>query len=512
VKPKVAPSIFPAPKAPEPDTPQQSNTSKRRAEPVRPVRRRSTTSDDFGDDGIDDDELRKISVPLGDLEFEHIDNFANPMDAITRKNTTKNKSANAKSQMKPANPSAHDDDQEPVQLANGKWACNHSCKDKNACKHLCCKDGMDKPPKKTAPKRRSSDEHETQPAHKSSTQKMPQKQSKLQLTAPKRKISSAIETLDLTQQEKKKKADYANNGPRDFRGLHQLHKNIQKKDVPSTLHSVMHKKPAYCYSQGGEHNLSFLQQPGTQRLENSSDYGDIPLDDELSTHFEQSQPAATQQDGFHFTDEMSGNDLTDYPATAPIASRGSDLFGDDDSLLGDAMIGLADSQNLQETSHANDDSMGALEEMLDMECEAGFQDDDFPMDIDYPVKDSDWQALQEAPITLQAPARKPSVQKSQIPCANNTSSSHPRSTDFKPTNSMSKCKKLDELKQPKAAPRVSRLESSGKTLEDDIDVLDFLDDFDEPPARMEKPVPKVYKDLEPWLFEEFGDIVELVDE
>jgi ATP-dependent DNA helicase HFM1/MER3 len=28
----------------------------------------------------------------------------------------------------------------------------------------------------------------------------------------------------------------------------------------------------------------------------------------------------------------------------------------------------------------------------------------------------------------------------------------------------------------------------------------------------ERPVPEAFKDLEPWLFQEFGDIVELVDE
>ncbi|KAH8435304.1 putative DEAD/DEAH box DNA helicase (Mer3) [Aspergillus melleus] len=36
---------------------------------------------------------------------------------------------------------------EPVRLENGKWACNHKCRDKTACKHFCCRDGLDKPPK-----------------------------------------------------------------------------------------------------------------------------------------------------------------------------------------------------------------------------------------------------------------------------------------------------------------------------------------------------------------------------
>ncbi|OJD15928.1 hypothetical protein AJ78_03871 [Emergomyces pasteurianus Ep9510] len=36
---------------------------------------------------------------------------------------------------------------EPVRLENGNWACNHRCKDKTSCKHLCCRDGTDRPPK-----------------------------------------------------------------------------------------------------------------------------------------------------------------------------------------------------------------------------------------------------------------------------------------------------------------------------------------------------------------------------
>ncbi|KAJ5138363.1 uncharacterized protein N7515_003211 [Penicillium bovifimosum] len=40
-----------------------------------------------------------------------------------------------------------DEEYEPVRLANGKWACNHKCKDKTSCKHFCCREGLDKPPK-----------------------------------------------------------------------------------------------------------------------------------------------------------------------------------------------------------------------------------------------------------------------------------------------------------------------------------------------------------------------------
>ena len=35
----------------------------------------------------------------------------------------------------------------PERLSNGKYACNHKCKDKSSCKHMCCREGIDKAPK-----------------------------------------------------------------------------------------------------------------------------------------------------------------------------------------------------------------------------------------------------------------------------------------------------------------------------------------------------------------------------
>ncbi|KAJ5296062.1 hypothetical protein N7508_010883 [Penicillium antarcticum] len=41
-----------------------------------------------------------------------------------------------------------DESPEPIRLANGKWACNHRYQtDCPSCKHFCCRDGLDKPPK-----------------------------------------------------------------------------------------------------------------------------------------------------------------------------------------------------------------------------------------------------------------------------------------------------------------------------------------------------------------------------
>ncbi|KAE8417687.1 Sec63 Brl domain-containing protein [Aspergillus pseudocaelatus] len=37
--------------------------------------------------------------------------------------------------------------EEPTQFGNGRWSCNHKCKDKTMCKHLCCREGLVKPPR-----------------------------------------------------------------------------------------------------------------------------------------------------------------------------------------------------------------------------------------------------------------------------------------------------------------------------------------------------------------------------
>ncbi|GIK05896.1 sec63 protein [Aspergillus viridinutans] len=40
-----------------------------------------------------------------------------------------------------------ENEKEPSRLDNGRYACNHRCKDKTTCKHLCCREGLEKPHK-----------------------------------------------------------------------------------------------------------------------------------------------------------------------------------------------------------------------------------------------------------------------------------------------------------------------------------------------------------------------------
>ncbi|PKX95012.1 putative DEAD/DEAH box DNA helicase (Mer3) [Aspergillus novofumigatus IBT 16806] len=40
-----------------------------------------------------------------------------------------------------------ENEKEPSRLVNGRYACNHRCRDKTTCKHLCCREGLEKPHK-----------------------------------------------------------------------------------------------------------------------------------------------------------------------------------------------------------------------------------------------------------------------------------------------------------------------------------------------------------------------------
>jgi ATP-dependent DNA helicase HFM1/MER3 len=107
---------------------------------VKPSRK--VSSDEFGSGDINDEELLDAASKVEKLADE--DGFYDVEDRLdTKSTTTANKRQSAVEQ--PA-----------LQMANGKYACNHVCRDgqplKNGlpCKHRCCKEGLDKPRKSKA--------------------------------------------------------------------------------------------------------------------------------------------------------------------------------------------------------------------------------------------------------------------------------------------------------------------------------------------------------------------------
>lgn len=514
VKPQIGASMFPTPKRLESERPtsHQSNMSKRRTDTARPIRKMSATCDDYGDGDVDDDAL--VDASFRDLDFDYIENYADPIDSITRRNTAKNKTVKknddgkSKRIARPVDAAAEHNDPEPLQLANGKWACHHSCKDREVCKHKCCKTGMDKPSKKKAvAKRVPSGEDRPEPTQKPPPPKGKEKQTKLQLTASKRKISAPIDELDLTQQEKKQRADYCTNGPRNYHGLHQLHKTIQGKELPSSLHSVNYKKPAYSYSQGGEHSLDFMGRSTTELHSASSDYGEVQLD-EPPADFDHPQHQLAQQNSLGGTQESE--EYMNYEPAAPVASHESDAFDDDDSVLREAFIGLVDSQNLQEVRESDIGNMQSLDNGLD-EDYIRYGEDDKPMNSS--LIDFEDQVSQKPPELFHADyPRKASIKTSCSPFFNSTNSAqseiagaiHARISSL-----------LDMQQRMATLPEPHTAGDQQDACMDDA-VAGMLNMFSDEPAVVslivEKPVPEAFEDLEPWLFQEFGDIVELVDD
>ena len=102
--------------------------------------------DEFGGDSYEDEEFLEAAKCADAAMSEYgSDDFADVDDIV----------------MGPDNSTAQTDEsedvEEPVQLENGKWACNHHCrweplKNGLPCKHKCCREGLDKPRK--PPKRK----------------------------------------------------------------------------------------------------------------------------------------------------------------------------------------------------------------------------------------------------------------------------------------------------------------------------------------------------------------------
>jgi ATP-dependent DNA helicase HFM1/MER3 len=489
-----------------------SNMSRRRAENTVSTGKTPATSDEFGDAEIDDDELMKVS--FHDLDFDHIDNYANPTDNITRKNTARNCPSKDKFRAKPTVHRSEDGEWEPRQLDNGKWACNHACKDKQACKHMCCKDGMDKPPKKTGVKRVPSDEVRSQSAAQGFEEKEKKKQTRLQLTASKRKSSVTIERLDLTQQEKRKKPDYAVDGPRDYRDLHKLHKSIQNKDPPSSISTSMYQKPAYCYGTGGHASLSFLDINSDSRRPSSisSDYGDIQLEDLKQPdhiHARATASSGPSDGALQFTGNL--------PLDHVISDRLSDTFGDDESLFGDAMVGIADSEELRAATQDTDGNMQENEDSLNTDYGSGLMDNDF-VDNSPTIP-----AINQSPVLPLKLPTSSSVNVASIPpekgrslFLNETSSPYPADSRQEPARPT-----LKRLLSSESGEAENTLTLSRRRLQDlgsyhkpkiGTHVQPILCQQGEESIKLEEQsAPEAYKDLEPWLFKEFGDIVELVD-
>ncbi|EUC49158.1 hypothetical protein COCMIDRAFT_33419 [Bipolaris oryzae ATCC 44560] len=517
VRPQIPPSMYPIPKPSGLDSsaPNQSNMSNRRTENAQESWKASTTSDDFGDDGLDDDTL--VRAACEDLRFEHIDAYPDPLAENAEPNNSKANSNNKKdagkvlSLPRPPETVVKGTAQDPVQLANGKWACNHPCKDREACKHLCCKNGMDKPPKKKPVAKPSQlCEPRLQSQQKLPAPKVRTTQTMLQLPAPKRKASIQIEELDLTHQGKRNKVDRDLN---DLEAQSEIQETMKGSNMSSASHPILHTKSAYCYHQGDLGRACSSKSLVTEPLSDPSDYGNIQLDDPLDFLGPPQQHSVLSD----CNTQTEYHDLVDCETVALGISPESEAFCDDDSLLEDVLVGLADSHSLQDNNEGKFDSMKAVEGFLDCaNKESWGEARHLKGDEIAGVKVITNNVLQRTAYTGVHRGSRGSPTEIQSSRPDRTISTIRVEGVFPDavTNF------IDDSKTERPAPQKDSLTVAQLKKYQQPSTTQELPEYlaravYETPCSVsteKKIVPDAFKDLEPWLLEEFGDIVELVDE
>jgi ATP-dependent DNA helicase HFM1/MER3 len=179
------------------------------------------------------------------------------------------------------------------------------------------------------------------------------------------------------------------------------------------------------------------------------------------------RPPTSSDYGDFLSDAQEYEDFMGNEAAEPMYE--SDTFGDDNSMVEDAMIGLADSQDLQAVRESEGDIMQSLENALDDADGMRYGQDGNPVDVSLGDR-----------------------------------------------NDRGKIAPVNHDESHKACVGESPLRFVGDTSSPQVEIADIFDMLDEKLAKDssvdEKPVLEAFKDLEPWIFQEFGDIVELVDE
>lgn len=287
-----------------------------------PRRTSDNVSGDWGDGDIDDRELISASernTSLLDVGVQEIGGPVRKKGPIPKKQIG-----------------------EPRQLENGKWACNHACKNKAVCKHLCCREGTDKKPRPKVFKEISAE------SGKGNVRRPSRMQSKLelkpkQMDVPSKRKMDGPEHLDLSYDYPDRSVLPANAPPATM-DLSRLQGSMGKiKRIPS----IYGEAPENDDRDRGE---SFLNLMGTRNSSNGTLH-DKTLDD------------ASRGDTFDDTfDDFLMDDLPDPSILIPNKNSPKDdaschqepedsMYMDDDQDMLDALlIGAEDSLAPQEVA------------------------------------------------------------------------------------------------------------------------------------------------------------------
>jgi hypothetical protein len=289
LKPDVPPQSFPALKATEDDKQQSTKVpAKTAANKSKAGSKRKVSNsgvDEFGDAAIDDADLALAETG----GFEDIDDFDDNLGPSK---------GNAKKKQKQSHTNEDTAREfEPRQLDNGKWACNHACKDKTSCKHYCCREGLDKKPKPPKAKASKKDNTVTDP-----------KQTQLSMSVNKKADNPTASQSTQAQKPAPSSSRNPPTGP-EFHNLNMLHNNVKSntRQVP-----LLDKNNATQQKLG-----SSIVLPGPNRT--SRPFNEMAREAEQNAF----------SNDFGDLDDFSPNDdpVLDQPSTrrSPLVRSGSDL-------------------------------------------------------------------------------------------------------------------------------------------------------------------------------------------
>jgi hypothetical protein len=109
---------------------------------------KTTPDDEYGIDSIDDSEMLKLAERIERNQSDEIDDppltFQDPLAKPTSLRGNGGYPFVQRSTLGPA------------RLPNGRYQCRHACKDKSKCKHMCCREGLDLPPKDSKKRAKAS--------------------------------------------------------------------------------------------------------------------------------------------------------------------------------------------------------------------------------------------------------------------------------------------------------------------------------------------------------------------
>ena len=282
-------------------------------------------AEDYGDDELDDGAmLAAVAGGGGDIEVMDIDEVMPDKQRAHSNNTAWNQTKKTGSRTKQADSSSTE---EPVRLENGRWACNHTCKQEGKeCKHKCCLEGIEKP-RKPAKRKAVQEDNQLETTAKSDV-------------PPKKKPRTPFESAHSAFEEEKKNR-HQKLGPNESLSLDKLHK------ATGNFASLTKQSP-----QKHEHEVrtAMDQQPAVQETAQASSNDTSWLDDlDLAD-----LPSTTDL----FTSRQAGVS-NEVPASRCVYDGdrdeylpedvASNLADEDLATLEEAMVGLDDSLNLSQT-------------------------------------------------------------------------------------------------------------------------------------------------------------------